>query len=258
MFYGDDSCESLDEKVLPVPESIQAVPKSQEIEISRSSSIPTIVEPAKMSGLDLEINDLLAESSPDVLDQYKTMEIAIRDTYDEILKLDLPDIDPALIPRNSCPTSLIIGGQSVKQTNKKSKEPNIKSAIGLRNRYIRKHGVALTSELYIQKDRKTPNEHYHADLDPSSIDRIMSKSSVDKSDLAYYTVPDPFPALSRPTNAWRSESKVLKEHYAKAIPLPKFDTPAPEKSQLEPIPHAASSPKKKSKKKKKSKGLKSK
>jgi hypothetical protein len=119
--------------------------KEKVVEPLQLEEIPVevaIPEVKILDPLEEEIHELLKESSPEVLEQYKNMESAIRNVYQEISALDLPLVN--LQTNTSKPHS---EDAEVRTASKVIWDPKA-SIEKKRINFLSRHGVELPSAVY--------------------------------------------------------------------------------------------------------------
>jgi hypothetical protein len=126
-------------------QEIQVLPPVVEDDIISTKEADIHVAPVVekiLSPLDIEIMDLLLESSPDVIEQYKMNEVAIRNSYQEFSALELPKLDPSHLAHRDNLLDAPIPAEPVKIRPKTADYLYHQKNIS----YLKKNGILLPSE----------------------------------------------------------------------------------------------------------------
>jgi hypothetical protein len=214
LIYGEDSTNELN-----IQELEETIEQDQEPEeVISAAELP--VEPKELLPLELEIREILGDASPDVLEQYKNMEDAIRRTYDELSALDLPPIDYEQYSRKK--------KSAVAESLQESNEEKISQWNGAevlerrRIRFLREHGVELTSEVYkkvrsIQIPNATLNGEYRKML-PTM--KQMWKSDPELYSPESQSIPGLVAASPPQKRIWRPQSAITPKKVSFGSPPP--------------------------------------
>jgi hypothetical protein len=139
LIYGEDSTDELN--IQELEETIEIAEEPENV----SSALEVLPEPKELSPLEKEIREILGDASPDVLEQYKNMEDAIRRTYNELSALDLsPNVN-----RNPEGNDVGISNNTQDLRPNNGSHWNPAEIVERRRiRFLREHGVQLTSDIY--------------------------------------------------------------------------------------------------------------